>query len=200
MLDLGTGGGEFLSALAPLPARTVATEGYSPNVAVARRTLEPLGVEVVDTSGYGEGELPLPDGGFDLVVSRHEFYLPGEVHRVLRPGGGFITQQVGGRDAEQLNQVLGAPPSGYRGFGLAAAAAELRRAGFVLGECGEEEVAGAFRDIGAVVLFLRITPWQIPDFDPRRYDRALRALHVGMSAGQPLPVTCHRFLLIARRP
>ncbi|GGL48999.1 hypothetical protein GCM10014719_57780 [Planomonospora parontospora subsp. antibiotica] len=28
LLDLGTGGGEFLSGLAPLPPRTAATEGY----------------------------------------------------------------------------------------------------------------------------------------------------------------------------
>jgi len=37
LLDMATGGGEFLSSLVPLPPRTVATEGYPPNLEVARR-------------------------------------------------------------------------------------------------------------------------------------------------------------------
>ncbi|MBY8984630.1 MAG: hypothetical protein KGD65_06175 [Candidatus Lokiarchaeota archaeon] len=31
LLDMGTGGGEFLATLAPLPKHTCATEGYEPN-------------------------------------------------------------------------------------------------------------------------------------------------------------------------
>ena len=37
MLDMGTGGGEFLSRLDLRPPRTVATEGWPPNVTVAGR-------------------------------------------------------------------------------------------------------------------------------------------------------------------
>jgi SAM-dependent methyltransferase len=92
MLDLGTGGGELLAALAPLPTRTVATEGYAPNVAVARRRLEPLGVEVVDTTALGDEQepLPFPSGSVELVINRHESYAPREVHRILAPGGWFV--------------------------------------------------------------------------------------------------------------
>jgi hypothetical protein len=46
LLDLDTGGGELLAASAPLPRRTIATEGWAPNVPVARDRLSPLGVEV----------------------------------------------------------------------------------------------------------------------------------------------------------
>ncbi len=46
MLDMGTGGGEFLSALRPLPPDTHATEGWAPNIPVARERLEPLGIAV----------------------------------------------------------------------------------------------------------------------------------------------------------
>jgi hypothetical protein len=44
LLDLGTGGGEFLAALPHRPAHTVATEAWSPNVETATRRLRPLGV------------------------------------------------------------------------------------------------------------------------------------------------------------
>ena len=37
MLDMGTGGGEFLSSLDRVPRLTIATEGYRPNWPVAAR-------------------------------------------------------------------------------------------------------------------------------------------------------------------
>src|SRR5687767_9421828 len=51
LLDLGTGGGEWLSALPYRPPRTVAVEGWPPNVDVARRRLEPLGIPVLAFEG-----------------------------------------------------------------------------------------------------------------------------------------------------
>ena len=47
LLDMGTGGGEFLSSLAPLPPECWATEAYPPNIPVAAARLRPLGVRVV---------------------------------------------------------------------------------------------------------------------------------------------------------
>jgi hypothetical protein len=43
MLDLQSGGGELLAGLPTLPPLMVATEGYTPNVAVAARRLRPRG-------------------------------------------------------------------------------------------------------------------------------------------------------------
>ncbi len=39
MLDMGTGGGEFLSMLQPFPSTIYATEGYAPNVPIAREEI-----------------------------------------------------------------------------------------------------------------------------------------------------------------
>ncbi|CAF1077704.1 unnamed protein product [Didymodactylos carnosus] len=38
-LDLGTGGGEFLSSLVPLPQETVATEAFEPNIDIPSEKL-----------------------------------------------------------------------------------------------------------------------------------------------------------------
>jgi hypothetical protein len=53
LLDLDTGGGEFLCSLQPLPQHTYVTEAYPPNVSIAKARLEPLGVQVCDTSMSG---------------------------------------------------------------------------------------------------------------------------------------------------
>ena len=151
-----------------------------------------------DTTEGGDEPLPFTDGTFDLVVSRHESYAPSEVRRVLVSGGTFVTRQVGGRDLEELNHALGGPPHTYRLWNLAAATQELEQAGLEILDAREELLPGTFHDIGAVVLYLRIISWQIPDFDLAGYDEALRALHAMMESGTPLKVNAHRFLIIAR--
>ncbi|GAA4047335.1 methyltransferase domain-containing protein [Nonomuraea soli] len=193
MLDMGTGGGEFLAALAPLPARTAATEGYAPNVPVARARLEPLGVEVVEV---GEDEvLAFADEAFELVINRHESFDPGEVYRVLKPGGVFVTQQVGGRDLEEVNLALGGPRHEVYEWDLASAAGGLVEAGFEVTWQEERASEAVFRDVGALVLFLRIADWQVPGFSVEGYDERLRRVHEGM----PLRATAWRFALTARK-
>ena len=107
VLDIDTGGGELLAGLAPLPAHTVATEAWEPNLPVARERLGPLGVEV--RAGRGD-RLVAADGEFDLVLNRHGSFTPAELWRVLVPGGVFLTQQPGSRNDQEFYTVLGTQP------------------------------------------------------------------------------------------
>jgi len=105
MLDMGTGGGEALAQLTPLPLHTFATEQYPPNVIIAREKLEPLGVKVIEIDGakYPDNEiLPFDDGYFNLVINRHESYNVEELSRIIKNKGIFISQQVGVRNLEKL--------------------------------------------------------------------------------------------------
>ena len=200
MLDMGTGGGELLLSLRPLPESTVATEGYGPNVPVAREALRPAGVDVVQVPADEDVPLPFADGSFDLIINRHEAYVPSEIARVLRPGGVFVTQQVGGRDLCELNEVLGGTVHEFDDWDLGAAHAQLMQAGMNVLECREEMLPGLFRDVGAVVLFLRITPWQIPHFDVTTYEPSLRALHKHIQSEGLFKIHHHRFFITARKP
>src|SRR2546427_3951624 len=115
LLDLGTGGGEFLSSLGQLPERTYATEGYGPNVAIAKDRLKPLRVDMIRT--YSEdntkrpqaGALPFRTESLDMIIDRHESFVASEVFRVLKRGGIFLTQQAGSANYPELNEFLGAP-------------------------------------------------------------------------------------------
>jgi SAM-dependent methyltransferase len=198
LLDMGTGGGEFLASLPFLPAHTSATEGYSPNLPLARRRLEPLGARVEPP--LPGGRLPFADGQFDLVINRHEAYVPTEVWRVLRPGGRFLTQQVGGRDNMRLNQVLGAAgPRPYADWDLDSAVRELKKVGLRITDAREEFPETVFADVGAVVYYLKAVPWQIEGFSVDEYREPLLALHQMMQADGGLVVTSHRFLIEAER-
>jgi SAM-dependent methyltransferase len=198
LLDMGTGGGEFLSTLRPLPRDTCATEGFPPNLPLARARLEPLGIEVVQT--LPGDRLPVDDGRFGLVINRHESFSAHEVFRVIRPGGWFVTQQVGGRDNIRLNELLQAQAErAFDDWTLDRAAGELEQAGFDVVERGEEFPETAFYDVGAVISYLRAIPWQIPEFSVGKFRGPLATLHDQLRAEGKLVVTSHRFYVEACR-
>jgi SAM-dependent methyltransferase len=208
LLDMGTGGGEFLASLAPLPARTVATEGYPPNVEVARKRLEPLGVQVIAYAGApdnvdiapgeGIGTLPFPDASFPLIMNRHESYAPAEIERVLAPGGVFLTQQVGGRHNAGLNEALGAPSGFDARWNLGFARRQLRGAGLQVVSAAEEFPETWFADVGSVVYYLKAIPWAIPNFTVKRYRDRLLALHERMIRDGGLRIRARLFVIEAR--
>jgi SAM-dependent methyltransferase len=194
MLDLGTGGGEMLASLAPLATLSVATECYRPNVSIAPRRLGPLGVRVVHAAE--DLKLRFADDSFDLVLARHEAFDAEEVARVVCRGGVFLTQQVGGAHFAELNEALGAPPYPYRDYGLAKAHAALNStARLVIEFAAKEEPAACFKDVGAVVYYLRATPWQIPDFSVERYRDRLGALHERIARDGAFPLHTAYFIL-----
>lgn len=204
LLDIGTGGGEFLSSLVPLPEHTCATEGYPPNVPIARKRLTPLGVEVIQT--YSEdnvkvpqlGSLPFRTGYFDLVIDRNDNFVASEVFRVLRPSGVFITQQVGSDNLVELNELLGAERPALE-WNLDVAVRQLKKVGFEITEKQSASPVSWFKDIGAVVCCLRAVPWQIPDFSVQRYFNELRKLDESMREKGGLRVKETRFFLEATK-
>lgn len=57
-----------------------------------------------------------------------------------------------------------------------------------------------FRDIAAVVHFLRKVIWIVPDFTVAAYRDRLRCLHEQIEADGPFIATSVRFLIEARKP
>jgi SAM-dependent methyltransferase len=198
MLDMGTGGGERLASLAPFPPVAHATEGYPPNVGVARRRLEPLGVTVSPVAD--DAHLPFADQTFDPVINRHESYDPREVHRILQPGGRFITQQVGAYHNAELNVLLGAPrPDTNPEWKLGFARGQLEEVGFRIEVAMEASTTTRFSDVGAVVYYLKAAPWQIGDFTVERYFERLKALHSQIQAEGSLEIGGSYFVLTGKR-
>ncbi|MFK4300483.1 hypothetical protein ABH892_000575 [Paenibacillus sp. RC254] len=196
MLDMGTGGGELLSRLRPFPEIVCATEAYAPNIPVAKERLEPLGVRVMAIDD--DDSLPLDDNGFDLVLNKHEAFSPAKVRRILRSGGMFLTQQVGGLDCVGINDRLGAPYSEYADWSLSQAITGLKSNGFEIVEQREQFPIQRFFDIGALVYYLKAIEWQIADFQPERYIEQLYGLHLDIQRDGYWDVKQHRFLIHAR--
>ena len=201
LLDLGTGGGEKLSHLADVfPPRVVATEAWPPNVVIARERLAPLGVEVIAYEATDAGAmLPFGDLSFDVVISRHEAYTASEVARVLTSGGHFVTQQVHAQSLAELRGLFGeaVPWPHVTVDGLSR---ELRDSGLVIDEAREWHGTTIYRDVGAIVYFLRNAPWEVPGFSVARDERVLVDLQRRIERDGELRFGIGSVIIAARKP
>ena len=198
ILDIDTGGGEFLLSLEHPYENTAATEGYGPNVDLCRRELVPLGVDFREWNG--RGPLPFADGSFDIVINRHGDLDAAQIARVLKPGGLFITQQVGAENDRELVELLcGETELPFPEQYLDCTVRKFRDAGFEILEPQECFRPIRFFDVGALVWFARIIEWEFPGFSVDAcLDRLLNAQRI-LERDGCIEGRIHRFLLVARK-
>ena len=198
LLDYDTGGGEFLLSLGHERRLTAATEGYPPNVALCRETLLPLGVDFRPCAD--PSHIPFEDASFDLMINRHGSFDPQEIHRLLRPGGVFVTQQVGARNDRDLVELVfpgaGTPDSPLY---MDVQCRAFEQAGFRILQADEAFRPIVFYDVGAFVWFARIIEWEFPGFSVEKCFPRLLALQKEIDAGGRIEGTAHRYLIVARK-
>ncbi len=198
-LDIQTGGGEVLAGITDPPALLVATESWPPNVEVARRTLRSLPASVVEAADAAD--LPFTADCFDLAVSRHPTVTVwAEISRVLRPGGTYLSQQVGAGSVRELTDCMMGPQPVSQARNATRAAEGARAAGLVVIDLRHAVLRTVFHDIGAVVYFLRKVPWTVPGFTVDRYRRQLAALHDQIQHQGPFVAHARRFLIETHKP
>jgi SAM-dependent methyltransferase len=202
VLDIQTGGGEVFAEVLGhtdgLPCLLAATESWPPNAERARRNLAPFGLSVAEVSD--DGELPFPNGTFDLVVSRHPtLTVWDEIARVLRPGGSYFSQQVGAGTNRELTDFMMGPQPVSEGRSTDRAVSRARQAGLEIVDLREETLRVEFYDVGAVVYFLRKVLWTVPGFSADAYKDQLAALHELIAQEGAFISYSRRFLVEAKK-
>lgn len=196
ILDVATGGGEVFSSFAPFPKRAVAIEGYTPNVAVAKKKLELLGVEVLEANEVDV--LPFPDEEFDLVLNRHGGLRIPEIFRVLKKDGHFLTQQVGGDNLLDLMASFDTKPKWPENV-LDIVQQKMTDIGFELLKTEKWKGKITFKDVGAVVYFLKAIPWTVDNFSVDFHLIYLEKLQEKLEQEGKLEFTYTRFLILAKK-
>ncbi|MGV8050084.1 MAG: class I SAM-dependent methyltransferase [Anaerolineaceae bacterium] len=198
LLDMGTGGGEFIQSLDHPFSLISVTEGYEPNYKLCLQKLAPLGIQVRFVSE--DNLLDFPDNSFDLVLNRHESFSASEVWRVLIPGGFFITQQVGGQnDADLSRKLIPSYLPALPDHDLEHNLALLKEQNFLILSAQESFTPIRFFDLGALVYFAKIIEWEFPGFSVDSCYEKLITLNDELQAKGYIEGTEHRFILAAQK-
>lgn len=199
ILDIDTGGGEFLLSLCHPHHLISATEAYPPNVALCRKTLLPLGIDFHPAASGGI--LPFPDHTFDLVLNRHGDYDPVEVFRILKPGGVFITEQVGAENDRDLVELLlsDTPPLPFPDQYLDITKERLESCGLTILDAQEAFRPIRFWDVGALVWFARIIEWEFSGFSVKTCLNKLYNAQMILERDGVIQGQIHRFFLVAQK-
>ncbi len=199
LLDMGTGGGEFLRTLSHPHHLTTVTESYLPNVKLCEETLEPFGITVKHVED--DSNLPLDDNAFDIIINRHESFDLSEVYRLLKSGGLFITQQVGMLNNFEFSKVLLDETDKMPKFehDLESEIKEAQALGFKIVQSDEYFPYLRFFDIGALVYFAKIIEWEFEGFSVDRCLDRLMEMHKQIESEGYIESKEHRYLLVLQK-
>lgn len=200
LLDIDTGGGEFLLSLGHPHHNLAATESYPPNVELCKEVLLPLGIDFKEADGCDES-YPFEERTFDMVINRHGEFNAKEIWRILKPGGMFITQQVGAENDRELVELLlkEAPPLPFPRQYLEIIKREFEGIGFTTIEAQEACGPIRFYDVGALVWFARVIPWEFPEFNVQDCAEKLYKAQEILEKRGVIQGRTHRFLLCVRK-
>jgi SAM-dependent methyltransferase len=194
-LRLGAEAAERAAATADLAA----TESWHPNAVLARERLSPFGSSVLEVAD--DAPLPFPNSSFEMVVSRHPVTTVWpEIARVLRPGGTYLSQQVGAGSNRELTEFLMGPQPLSDARSTERAVSLADSAGLTVVDLRHESLLVEFNDIGAVVHFLRKVLWTVPGFTVAAYRDQLADLHAQIQRDGPFVSHAQRFLVEAHKP
>jgi len=199
LLDMGTGGGEYLLTLNHSYQNTYATEAYIPNFELCKRTLMPLGIEVRQV--FDDNYLPFEKNMFDIIINRHEAFNIREVCRLLKPNGLFITQQVGGLNNKELsrflindfNEIISSEHNLKNNVEL------IKDQGFTIIKEDEFFPITRYFDIGALVYYSKIIEWEFPRFSVEKCFQQLCKLQSIIEQKGYIESKEHRFIIVAQK-
>lgn len=198
LLDMETGGGEFLLSLQHNPRLTAATEGYAANIKVCEERLLPLGIDFRPADG--KDPLPFADNYFDVISNRHGDYNVPEIARTLKKGGLFLTQQVGAEnDLELAELLMGRAEIKFPEAYPEQAQKQLTAHGLSILECAEAFRPIVFYDVGALVWFARIIEWEFPGFSVEEYKENLFRAQAILEESGSLKGRIHRYYVVAQK-
>lgn len=199
LLDIDTGGGEFLLSLNHPYCNLAATENYPPNVELCKKELLPLGIDFREADG--SKRLPFDDQSFDIVINRHGDFNPNEIERILKTGGIFITEQVGAENDRELVELLlnDVPEIPFPNQYLKIVRTAFEELGFSVLNAEEAFRPIRFWDVGALVWFARIIEWEFPDFNVKGCLENLYRAQEILDRKGVIEGKIHRFLLVAKK-
>ncbi|MED5019138.1 class I SAM-dependent methyltransferase [Paenibacillus chibensis] len=201
LLDIGTGGGEALLALADSALLLVGIDQSEGMLETAAHNLGSSGRSNVRFLHMDAAQLHFPDAFFNVVTCRHSEFYAKEAARVLTKNGVFLTQQVSEGDKNNLKQAFGRGQAWNNEPGALKNryAAELKAAGFARIQTFEYDATEYYHTAEDLIFLLKYTPI-VPDFGHDETDfHILNRFIEEHQTDQGIRTNAERFIIIAEK-
>jgi len=162
VLDIGTGGGEIFLSLAPSIGKGIGVDNNPVMIETAKGNQSRLVARNIEFIEMDGSNLNLEANGFDVVLLRHLRVYVGEILRVLRPGGYFITQMVGKRSSKNFLEAFGWTSDNFGSDWwqpVGELADQFQKKGCRIVAQGEYDVRYWFKDIASLMFWMMSIPW-----------------------------------------
>ncbi|MWV47175.1 methyltransferase domain-containing protein [Paenibacillus sp. HJL G12] len=201
LLDIGTGGGEALLAIADSALLLIGIDQSEGMLETAAYNLGRSGKPNVRFLHMNAEQLHFPEAFFNLVTCRHSEFNAKEAARVLTQDGVFLTQQVSEGDKINLKQAFGRGQAWNIKQGILQDryAAELQNAGFSRVQTFKYDATEYYSSIEDLIFLLKFTPI-VPDFG--QSDTDFQILHRFIEENQTdqgIRSNSARFMIIAEK-
>jgi len=197
-LDIDTGGGELMQQFHHPAKLTAVTEGWKPNVDLLQRTVVPEGVQLYPDPT--EQLVGVPAASFDLVTNSHGAMPVERIGEVLKSGGCLVTEQVGATNNFNLSRFFNDQyQPAYPDNQLLSIVTQLQDTGFEILKADLAYVKMEFMDVGAIVYYATVIPWEFPNFDVQVMLPKLRQLQRLLDVTEKITTFEDRFMVVARK-
>ena len=132
-------------------------------------------------------------------INRHEAFNVDEVSRILKSDGYFITQQVGGKNNNDLSyKLIDGFKTAFPGHDLKRSLNLLQKRGFKIILSDEVFPELKIYYTAALVYFAKVIEWEFPDFSVDSCFENLCKLEKELQENGFIPGTGHRFIIVAK--
>jgi len=209
VLDIGTGGGEAFLKTADSFGFGVGIDNDPGMMKVARENLPTSLADRVSFRVMSAEKLDFPAASFDIVLNRHAPIFIEEISRVLQANGLFITQQVGGRNTQNVFEVFGWGSNGEywtthwerKGVetpSIIFACRQADKLGFQIIARAEWNIPYYFLDVESFIFWLKAAP--LPErFDPEKHWELFNTFISRYTTSRGIQTNNHRELLILQK-
>lgn len=201
LLDIGTGGGENIIRIAPSLFFLIGIDLSKGMLETAIANLKKSNAANVRFFHMAADELQFPTEFFDIVSSCHAPFFSGEVFRVLKKGGLFLTQQVSEADKLNIKKAFGRGQAFDETDGALKERyiRELTNAGFSNIQSFDYDAAEYYQRPSDLIFLLKHTPI-IPNFGQDKKDfEILNDFIKNNESEKGIRTNSKRFLLIAQK-
>lgn len=197
-LDVDTGGGELMASFHHAAAKTTVTEGWAPNITLLREKFAGSALQVI--ADPDETLAAVPNDSFDIITNSHGALPVAETITKLRVGGRFVTQQVGASNNFSLSRFLNPTYTpAFPNNTLINRSVQLQTAGMTIQRQAAAFSELRFFDVGAIVYYVSVIPWEFPNFSVAACLPQLRQLDRLMTINGAVTTFEDRFMIVARK-